>query len=50
MNNSSDGEYSEMELENNDVWRKMRHKRKRTVDPNSPTQLNTTRTKILEEA
>ncbi|XP_045462412.1 uncharacterized protein LOC123672365 [Harmonia axyridis] len=40
MNSSSDGEYSEMEIEDNGEWRKVRHKRNRNRDPNSPTQLN----------
>lgn len=40
MNSSSDGEYSEMEIEDNGEWKKVRSKRKRNRDPNSPTTLN----------
>ncbi|KAL3267378.1 hypothetical protein HHI36_011509, partial [Cryptolaemus montrouzieri] len=38
MNSSSDGDYSEMEINDNGEWRKVQHKRKRDKKPNSPTQ------------
>ncbi|XP_044745150.1 uncharacterized protein LOC123307014 [Coccinella septempunctata] len=38
MNSSSGGEYTEMEIEDDGQWKKVRHKRKRSKNPNSPTQ------------
>lgn len=38
MTSSSDGDYSEMEINDNGEWRKVYNKRKRDKNPNSPTQ------------
>lgn len=40
MGSSSGGEYSEMEIQDDGNWRKVRFKRKRSKNPNSPTLIN----------
>lgn len=40
MNSSSDDENSEMEIRDDGSWMKLRHKKERNRDPNSPTEFN----------
>lgn len=39
MTSSSDGEYAEMEIDDRGEWKQVCHRRKRSRDPNSPTEL-----------
>lgn len=40
MSTSSDGEYTDMDIEIDGIWERVKRKRKRKRDPNSPTEEN----------